>query len=132
VLAAPATAEASGFLGARFGADHGTPVGDNPFSIYFNPAALGSVQGTQVSIDGALLYRLASYERGADALSPGALANEDKNSQAFKDYTRSNTGTGKVGNVLGLPFVGVATDFGGSKYFHGGLAFYIPYGGLAS
>src|SRR5262249_8347293 len=27
---------------------------------------------------------------------------------------------------------GVATDFGGSKYLHGGFAVYIPYGGLAS
>ncbi len=132
VLAVPTTADASGFLGARFGADHGTPVGDNPFSIYFNPAALGAVQGTQISIDGALVYRLASYERGEDALSPGALASEDPNSQAFKDYVRSNTGKAKVGNFLALPFAGVATDFGGSKYFHGGLGVYIPFGGLAS
>lgn len=132
VILAPAAAEASGFLGARFGADHGTPVGDNPFSIYFNPAALGAVEGTQISIDAALVYRLASYERGADALSPGALANEDPSSQAFKDYKRSNTGTAKVGNFLALPFGGVATDFGGSKYFHGGFAVYIPFGGLAS
>lgn len=132
VLAAPAAAKASGFLGARYGADHGTPVGDNAFSIYFNPAALGAVKGTQISIDGAILYRIASYARGDDALSPGALAGEDPNSQAFKDYKTSNTGTAKVGNVLALPFAGVATDFGGSKYFHGGLAVYIPYGGLAS
>ena len=129
---APATAEASGFLGARFGADHGNPVGDNPFSIYFNPAALGAVKGTQISIDGALLYRIASYERGADALSPGALANEPSGSQAAQDYRRANTGTAKVGNFLALPFAGVATDFGGSKYFHAGLATYIPFGGLAS
>lgn len=132
VLAAPSIAGASGFLGARFGADHGTPVGDNPFSIYFNPAALGAVRGTQISIDGSLLYRLASYERGADALSPSALANQPQDSQAYKDYVRSNTGKGKVGNFLALPFAGVATDFGGSKIFHGGFAVYVPFGGLAS
>lgn len=132
VVAAPATAEASGFLGARFGADHGTPVGDNPFSIYFNPAALAGVKGTQIAIDGALLYRIASYERGADALSPGALGNEAPGSAASQDYKRSNTGTGTVGNFLALPFGGIATDFGGSKILHGGLAVYIPFGGLAS
>jgi long-chain fatty acid transport protein len=132
VLVAPNIAEASGFLTARYGADHGNPVGDNPFSIYFNPAALGAVQGTQISIDAALVYRLASYERGADALSPAALANEDPGSAAYKDYKRSNTGKATIGNVLALPFLGVATDFGGSKYFHGGFAVYVPYGGLAS
>ncbi|RYE92888.1 MAG: hypothetical protein EOO75_05645 [Myxococcales bacterium] len=131
-LAAPSTAQASGFLGARFGADHGNPVGDNPFSIYFNPAALGAVKGTQLSLDAAVIYRIASYTRGSEALSPGALAGQDPNSQAYQDYARANTGKGKVNNVLALPFAGVATDFGGSKLLHGGFAVYVPFGGLAS
>lgn len=130
-LAAPSTAQASGFLGARFGADHGNPVGDNPFSVYFNPAALGAVQGTQLSLDAAVLYRVASYTRGEDALSPGAMANQT-GTPAYEDYKRANTGKGKVNNVLALPFAGIATDFGGSKLLHGGFAVYIPFGGLAS
>lgn len=129
---APQNADASGFLGARFGADHGTPVGANPFSVYFNPAALGAVKGTQLSIDAAVVYRVASYKRGEDALTPSTLKNTDKTSQTYLDYARSNTGTAEVKNILALPFAGIATDFGGSKLLHGGFAVYIPYGGLAS
>ena len=80
-LSASSTAEASGFLGARFGADHGTPVGKNPFSVYFNPAAIGGTQGTQLSLDAAVIYRVASYQRGTNAQSPLVLQNTPKDTQ---------------------------------------------------
>ncbi|MGZ5971616.1 MAG: hypothetical protein ACXWP4_28290, partial [Polyangiales bacterium] len=40
VLAA-SPASASGYLTARFGADHGSPVASNPYAIYYNPGAIG-------------------------------------------------------------------------------------------
>jgi long-chain fatty acid transport protein len=127
----PSTAEAGGFLGARFGADHGTPVGKNPFSIYFNPAAIGATKGTQLSIDAAVIYRLASYERSAADLSPRVPLPQD--SQAYKDYQKSNTGKAEVKNILALPFAGITTDFGNDKLpIRAGFAVYIPFGGLAS
>lgn len=130
----PSTAKAGGFLGARFGADHGTPVGKNPFSIYFNPASMSGTKGTQLSIDAAVIYRRASYERSSDALSPGpAIQSTPQDSQIYQDYVRSNTGKGEIKNILALPFAGIVTDLGNEKLpIRLGYAVYIPFGGLAS
>ncbi|MCS6898737.1 MAG: outer membrane protein transport protein [Myxococcales bacterium] len=132
-LGIPSTAEAGGFLGARFGADHGTPVGRNPFSIYFNPAAIGATKGTQLSIDAAVIYRRASYERSSKDLSPVVLANTPKDSPSYKDYEKSNTGKATISNILALPFAGIVTDLGNNKLpIRLGYGVYIPFGGLAS
>jgi long-chain fatty acid transport protein len=130
VSGAPATAEASGFLGARFGADQGTPVGANPFAIFFNPAAMGPTKGTQLSLDVSLIYRMASYERSADALSP-SNANADKTTTGYADYQRSNTGKNTVSNLLTLPFLGVTSDLGTTN-LRVGLASYVPFGGQSN
>lgn len=126
VLACPRTAEASGYLTARFGSDHGTPAMPNTFAVYFNPAALGGTKGTTITGDLSLLLRFARYNRTAEALSPSndSLRSDQK-------YVDGNTGVGNLTNLLALPFVGVNTDFG-TENFRAGYAAYIPFGGMAT
>ncbi len=126
LLAAPHDAAASGYLTARFGADHGTPAQPNAFAVYFNPAALGGTQGTTITGDASVLLRFVRYHRGADALSPStdAVLNEP-------GYRQANTGTANLTNLLALPFLGFNTDFG-TKNFRFGYAAYVPFGGLAT
>lgn len=121
-------AKASGYLTARFGADHGTPVMPNAYAIYFNPAALGGTTGTTILGDASVLLRWAQYRRDRDALSPSDKTKIDND----PNYVNSNTGKGNLLNLLALPFLGVNTDFGGSKYFRGGYAVYVPFGGFAT
>jgi long-chain fatty acid transport protein len=119
-------AQASGYLAARFGSDHGTPAMANAYAIYFNPAAMGGTKGTAITGDLAVLYRSASYTRTPDALS---LAPTDGN---YSDsYAQANTGKGKIGNILALPFLGVTSDLG-TRDLRVGYAAYLPFGGLAN
>lgn len=127
VVLASSDASASGYLTARFGADHGTPAMPNTFAVYFNPAALGGTTGTTITGDASVLLRWAQYKRGEDALSPS-----DPNLKQNPQYRDTNMGKGNLLNLLALPFVGVNTDFGGSKYFRAGYAVYIPFGGMAT
>ena len=122
----PGKAHASGYLTARFGSDHGTPAAPNPYAIYYNPAALGGMKGTQITGDLALAFRNASYERPDSALTP---SNEALKSS--KTYVAANTGKAELFNVLPLPFLGGASDLG-TKDLRVGYAFYIPFGGLAT
>ena len=125
-LAAPSDASASGYLTARYGSDYGTPAVANGYAVYFNPAALGGTTGTTITGDVSAVLRWASYTRGEDALSPSDPAS--KNDPA---YVSANTGRANLLDVLALPFLGVNTDFGGSKMFRAGYAVYVPFGGQA-
>ncbi|MBN9162007.1 MAG: hypothetical protein BGO98_20725 [Myxococcales bacterium 68-20] len=125
-LACPREAEASGYLTARFGADHGTPASPNTFAIYFNPAALGGTTGTTITGDVSVLLRLAKYNRTNDALSPS-----EDSYRSDPKYVQANTGTATLTNLLALPFAGVNTDFG-TKNLRAGYAVYVPFGGLAT
>jgi len=129
ILLSSATADASGYLTTRFGGDHGTPAMPNAYAIYFNPAALGGTKGTTLTGDLSLLVRWAHYERTDDALSPSPNAADRLRQNP--DYVRANTGNANLLNLLALPFFGVNTDFG-SKYFRGGFAVYVPFGGMAT
>lgn len=120
-------ADASGFLAARFGADHGNPVGVNPYAVYYNPAALGGgLKGTHLTGDFTAVLRQASYERSSAALSPTPGGGIESN----PDYVKSNTGKATLTNFIPVPFIGIASDFGGSK-FAVGASYYVPFGGIA-
>ncbi len=125
-LGAEQSAHASGYLVARFGSDHGTPAMANNYSIYYNPAAIAGMKGTQITGDISGLLRFVSYTRQATALSPSdpSLLNDPS-------YVKSNTGNNKLLNVLAIPYFGISSDFG-SKYFRLGYALYVPFGGLAT
>jgi long-chain fatty acid transport protein len=117
------SALASGFLNPRLADPHGHPALANPYAIYFNPGALGGVEGTQIVIDGTLAYRHATFDRAASALSPA-----DPATRGDPTYIAANTGEGSASNVLVIPFVAAATDFGTQNFF-GGLGAYVPFGG---
>lgn len=118
-------AAASGYLTARFGSDHGTPAAPNPYAVYFNPAALGGVTGTQITGDLSLGARVVTYDRSKDALTPSSapVAGDAR-------YVDSNTGQAKLVNVVPLPFLGAASDLG-TKNLRLGYALYVPFGGMA-
>lgn len=118
-------AEASGYLTARYGTNHGGAAMPNGFATYYNPAALGGTKGTSITGDLSLALRWASYQRTADALSPSDAAYKDDPA-----YVASNTGRANLTDVLALPYLGVNTDFG-TKNVRAGYAVYIPYGGSA-
>lgn len=121
------TAEAGGFAAARFGADHGQPALSNPYSVYFNPGALGGTEGTSILVDGTFAYRILSYNRPASALSPAGQAGGKTN----PDYVAANTGENSAATFIVSPFLGVTTDFG-TKNFRLGFATYAPFGGQVS
>lgn len=132
-LATPSIAHASGFVSARYGADFGNPVGDNAYSIYFNPAAIAATEKTQVSLNAVLVYRLASYDRSASSPSASFEKNQLSDAKTKADYDKANLGKGTLGNILASPFAGIVTDFGNPKLpIRAGLAVYVPFGGQSS
>jgi len=131
---ATSTAGATGYLTARFGADHGSPAIANAYAVYYNPAALGGINGSSLSLDAAILWRMATYDRADSALTPSAGTADaycaKLSPTTCAEYKGSNTGESKLNNVAALPYLGYATDFGGSD-FHLGAAAYVPFGGSA-
>jgi long-chain fatty acid transport protein len=99
----------------------------NAYAIYYNPAALGGADGTSLTLDASLLYRIATYNRTPDALSPSnPVLRNDPN------YIAANTGKATHTAIAPLPFLAVNTDFGGKLAgLRGGFAVYVPYGGQA-
>ncbi len=120
----PSAAHASGYLAARFGSAHGTPAMANPYAVYYNPAAMGGVTGTQLTLDLSIALRQASYARSSSALSPSSpeLA-------ADPAYRSANIGDAQLSNLLALPYLGAVSDLG-TKNLRVGYAFYVPFGGM--
>ena len=120
-------AEAGGFATARFGSEWGHVTADHPTSIYYNPAGMALGLGTRIFFEGIIAYRQASYERPA-----GAIGNvSDSQTGTPTDGIDANSGTGRLSNVLGSPFLGIVTDFG-IEGLGVGAAFFVPFGGQAS
>lgn len=129
-LAAASTsdrASAAGFLDDTFGSDHGQPALSNPYAVYFNPAAMAGMTGSELTLDGTLVARSMEYDRDASALTPSSGSTQTQNPA----YQQANTGPAKLFNVLGAPYVGFVTDFGGS-HLRLGVASYVPFGGEVS
>ncbi len=125
VYAAAPSAQANGYQTATFGASLGGPQNNNIYSLYFNPAALAGISGTDAALELSLAYRHASYNRSLDALSPSSSSKSDQS------YVLSNTGNSSLDNVGAVPFAGVVTDLG-TKNLRLGYAIYTPFGGQAS
>lgn len=126
LTSAVGSASASGFLYTRFGGDYGQPALGSGHSVYFNPAAIGEVQGHTLTLDGMFAYRVASYERPASSLSPSA-----GKSTTDPVYVAANTGKATASGLQVAPYVAFTTDLGGSGFFLG-LASYVPEGGASS
>jgi long-chain fatty acid transport protein len=117
-------AEASGYLNPRLADPRGHPALANPYAIYFNPAALGGMRGTNVVVDGTLAWRTVDVTRQATALSP-----QMPGSLGDPNYAAANTGEAHASNVAGLPFIAASTDFG-QRHFFAGIGAYVPFGGV--
>jgi long-chain fatty acid transport protein len=119
-------ARASGFLTDQFGSDHGQPALSSPYAVYFNPAAMAGMHGSEVTVDGVLAARSLDYDRSLSALS-------FTGSHPFggADYVAANSGKAHLFNVLAAPFGGFVTDFGGT-HARLGVAVYVPFGGEVS
>jgi long-chain fatty acid transport protein len=120
------SAAASGYLNPRLADPHGHPALSNPYAIYFNPAALGGMRGTNIVVDGTLAWRTVDVTRSQSGLSPQSPATLND-----PTYVAANTGDAHASNVVGLPFVGASSDFGLRNFFAGAGA-YVPFGGVTS
>ncbi len=128
----PATAHATGFLADQFGSDHGNPAMGNAYSVYFNPAAMAGMKGSDLTLDGFVAARSLSYNRSPSALSPKCgTASATCTTASDPTYVAANTGQATLFNVLASPFLGFATDFGHSNW-RLGVAGYVPFGGQVS
>lgn len=115
IFALSSTAMASGFSSARLGGLHGNAVSIAPTSIYWNPGAIGKLEGHHLYLDGMFALRHGSFT--AEREDPG---NAGRN-------TLGENGN----NFIISPAVAFTTDFGGSNVVLG-AGFYVPFGGQAS
>lgn len=129
-LAAVASqAHASGLLVARFGGEWGNPVTDHLAALYFNPAGLALLDGTQLQLDGSFALRAFTYTRSPDAIDD--ILEGDPNSGAGTpagEGVAANSGEASLTNFLVTPFFAVASDFG-IDGFGAALGLYVPIGG---
>jgi len=122
-------AQASGFLVARFGGEHGHPTTDNATAMYYNPAGLTLGKGTRLFLDGSLAWRTFTYDRDEGAFDHPLEANDVREGTPnTPEGIAANSGEGTLSNILGAPFFGVQSDLGIDGL---GLAlgFYAPLGG---
>ena len=117
-------AEASGFVVARFGGEHGHPTSDNLSAIYYNPAALSLGTGTRLMIDGTFAHRGVTYTRPESAISNLGVGTPN-------GVSYSNAGSAQLSNFATAPFIAFASDFGIPKLTVA-LGVYAPFGGGAS
>lgn len=116
-------AQASGFVVARFGGEHGHPTTDNLTALYYNPAALSLGKGTRLMVDGILASRSVDYTRPLEAVT------DPMNAGGLSGL--ANSGTAQLRNYAASPFIAVASDFGIPEL---SVAFGLsaPFGGGAS
>lgn len=115
IIGLSASAMAGGFASARLGGLHGNSVSVSPTSVYWNPGAIGKLEGHHLYLDGMFALRHASFT--ADREDP------------------ANSGRNELGdngsNFIVSPAIAFTTDFGGSNVVLG-AGFYVPYGGQSS
>jgi long-chain fatty acid transport protein len=121
-LLGSSTVHAGGFLVAHFGGEHGNPIASNPTSIYYNPAGLAGIKGTEIYVEGQFAFRSLDYNR------PGAAA--DSAATRSAESIAAVSGNAGLTNTLASPFAGVATNLGVDGLGLG-LAFFVPFGGQA-
>lgn len=123
-LLVASTASASGFGTARFGGEHGHPMTEEPTAIYYNPAGITLKPGIDVMVDGAIAYRLASYNK---APAPSDAANPPGQPAA-------NTGEATLTNLAAAPAIAASIGIPVSEDIDIGFGagFFVPYGGAAT
>lgn len=123
VLGVSPAAHATGIVVARFGGEQGTPASANVTAMYYNPAMLGSLRGTNLFIEGSFALRLLSYDRPVAAI-------DHPNTMPGTPDVNTNSGESTLSNFLVSPFIGVSSDFG-IPNLAVAVGFYTPLGGQA-
>ena len=127
-LAPLAPAQATGFLTARFGGEHGHPTTENATAMYYNPAGLAFAAATELYLDGTFAWIKSSYDRDPDSVYP-LLPNPDHKGTPA-DRLDTNSGKNTLFNIAAAPFVGVVSNFG-VENLGVGLGLYAPFGGAS-
>jgi long-chain fatty acid transport protein len=129
----PAAAHAGGFASARFGGEHGMAADTLPSALYYNPGAIGLLDGQHLMIEAGLALRTADYERDEDAINESTLDLVDSAGLDRDEAIDALTGEGSLSNWVVLPFVGAVTDLGMPKSpLRLGAAFFVPFGGQSN
>lgn len=74
-------ARAGGFLVSKIGGDRAGPVSGDPAAVFWNPGALGLIEGTRLMLDTNVIYRAAAFVRAVDGRYGGQAAADDLNAQ---------------------------------------------------
>lgn len=74
-------AQAGGFLVSKIGGDRAGPVSAEPSAIFWNPGALGLIEGTRLMLDANLITRQATYTRAVGGRYGGQAELTDFNAQ---------------------------------------------------
>lgn len=77
----PSMASAGGFLVSKIGGDGAGPVSADPAAVFWNPGALGLIEGTRLMLDTNLIYRSASFTRAVGGRFGGQASLDDLNAQ---------------------------------------------------
>ncbi len=120
-------AHATGFLVARMGGEHGTPMTDDPTALYYNPAGIAwRTAPTSTSREPSPIAA-----RHSIATRPPWTIPTRRQARAGTPDPSINSGKGTLGNFLVSPFIGVTSDLG-IDGLGVGLSFSTPFGGSAS
>lgn len=74
-------AQAGGFLVSKIGGDRAGPVSAEPSAIFWNPGALGLIEGTRLMLDANLITRQATFTRAVGGRYGGQAELSDFNAQ---------------------------------------------------
>ncbi|MBU2552804.1 MAG: outer membrane protein transport protein, partial [Proteobacteria bacterium] len=121
-LLAARDAGASGFFLSQIGGPDASPTDPDPTAIFWNPAALGGVDGLEVQADLISILRFAHYDRGVDY--QWDVKGKTWNQVAGPERRAS------LLNYIPLPFFGLAYQL--SERLSLGLGVYSPFGASSS
>lgn len=126
-------AAASGFASARFGGEHATAADAQPTALYYNPGAIGLLDGQQLMVEAAFALRTASYTRDPSSIDDATLTAVEAAGFDREQGVDALAGKATLDNVLVLPFVGAVSDLGSPRGpVRVGAAFFVPFGGQSS
>lgn len=130
---AASSAHAGGFSSARFGGEHATAADALPSALYYNPGAIGFLDGQHLMLDAAFALRSAEYQRDADAIDQSTFDQVQSAGLSREAAVDALAGRASLSDWVVLPFVGAVSDLGMPRSpLRLGAAFFVPFGGQSS
>ena len=121
-LCAASPALGNPFSAARYRGLMGTAVDASGFSVYWNPAALGTLEGVHLSLHAGGVHRDASFDRAVEANG------ETPETAPYNSGEGTTEAWGVVPSIAGSYTLSLGEDFGLGL----GAGFYIARAGLAN